>query len=95
MSVVPGPDADRRERWPPDGPGTFDSIMKESDIPCSDCGTDLEERTVHVRDLPFTTDAQLSVDVAVCPGCGARYYPRETLDRLGATGVRSGRRGDI
>lgn len=68
--------------------------MKETDIPCSDCGTELEERTVHVRDLPISTDTQLYVDVAVCPSCEARYYPRETLDRLGDAVDRDRRRGD-
>ena len=68
--------------------------MKETDIPCSDCGTELEERTVHVRDLPISTDTQRHVDVAVCPNCEARYYPQETLDRLGDASVRFRRRGD-
>lgn len=68
--------------------------MKETDIPCSDCGTALEERTVSVRDLPLSTDSRLSVDVAVCPTCAARYYPRETLARLGDAASRSNRRGD-
>lgn len=68
--------------------------MKETDIPCSDCGTKLEERTVHVRDLPISTDSQLTVDVAVCPGCDARYYPRETLHRIREATVSFRRRGD-
>ena len=62
--------------------------MKETDIPCSDCGTELEARTVHVCDLPISTDRQCNVEVAICPRCGARYYPRETLDRLGDAAVR-------
>lgn len=74
--------------------GTFDRIMKETDIPCSDCGTKLEERTVHVRDLPISTDSQLTVGVAVCPCCEARYYPRETLDRIEGATVRFQPRGD-
>lgn len=73
--------------------GTFDCIMNETDIPCSDCGTELEGRTVHVRNLPISTDSQLSVDVAVCPNCEARYYPRETLDQLGQATIRFRRRG--
>lgn len=62
--------------------------MKETEIPCSDCGTELEARTVHVRDLSISTDRQCRVDVAICPCCGARYYPRETLNRLEEAAVR-------
>lgn len=76
------------------GSGTFDRIMKETDIPCSACGTKLEKRTVHVRDLPISTDSQLTVDVAVCPNCEARYYPRETLNQIGDATVRFQPRGD-
>lgn len=56
--------------------------MNELDIPCADCGTDLEERAVPVEDLPISTDTQRRVRVAVCPACGARYYPDETLSLL-------------
>jgi hypothetical protein len=68
--------------------------MKEIDIPCSDCGTALEARTIPVRDLPLSIDSGFSVDVAVCPACEARYYPRETLDRLGDAASRTDRRSD-
>lgn len=56
--------------------------MNETDIPCSDCGTELEARTAHVRNLPISTDTELYVDVAVCPTFEVRYYPDETLTRL-------------
>lgn len=68
--------------------------MNETDIPCSDCGTKLEERTIHVRDLPISTDSGLQIDVAVCPTCEARYYPDETLTRLGERSVRFPSRGE-
>lgn len=76
---------ERRREHPSDyrpGPGTGEPIMNELDIPCSDCGTDLEERTVPAGELPVSTDAQRRVSIAVCPGCGARYYPDDTLSRL-------------
>jgi len=56
--------------------------MNELEIPCSDCGTDLEEQTTHVQELPVSTDWQGHVRIAVCPTCEARYYPQTALSQL-------------
>lgn len=56
--------------------------MNETDLPCSDCGTELVARTLPARNLPVSTDVQGTIQVAVCPSCGAHYYPSETLSRL-------------
>jgi uncharacterized protein with PIN domain len=56
--------------------------MNETDLPCSDCGTALVSRSVHTADLPVSTDGHGEVNVAECPACDARYYPRQTLARL-------------
>jgi predicted RNA-binding Zn-ribbon protein involved in translation (DUF1610 family) len=56
--------------------------MNEIDIPCSDCGSAVVERTVTAGDVGTPAMADRSVTVAECPDCGARYYPEETLTRL-------------
>lgn len=56
--------------------------MNETDIPCSDCGEDLVDRTVQTHDLPVPTDVSGKVTVATCPNCAARYYPDRTLIQL-------------
>ncbi|QLH81710.1 hypothetical protein [Halosimplex pelagicum] len=56
--------------------------MREIDIPCSECGTELAERVVFTADLPVETGWRGSVRVAECPSCGARYYPRQTVAQL-------------
>jgi uncharacterized protein with PIN domain len=56
--------------------------MNELEIPCSECGTDLEEQTVHVQELPVSTNRQGHVRIAVCPTCEARYYPQAALTQL-------------
>lgn len=70
------------------GSNQIRSHMKETDLPCSDCGTELVERTIDTHELPLSTAADCSVRLAECPSCGARYYPEQTLSKL------SGRRND-
>lgn len=60
-------------------------MIHETTIPCSDCGTGLVERTVHVRELSLSTSWNGEVSIAECPSCGAQYYPEEALSRV--TGV--------
>jgi len=56
-------------------------MTHETDLPCSDCGVELIEKTITLEEAEATeTGAQ--VIVAECPSCGARYYPRESLARL-------------
>lgn len=57
-------------------------MIHETTIPCSDCGTGLVERTVHVRELSVPTDWNCEVSIAECPSCDAQYYPEEALSRL-------------
>lgn len=57
-------------------------MTHETDLPCSDCGADLFERTIDVQDLPFATTANERVTIVECPRCGARFYPEDTLSKL-------------
>lgn len=68
--------------------------MNETDIPCSDCGTALIERTIHVRDLSVSTHSQGQVPIAECPSCEARYYPEQALIRLYGSATSSQPCGD-
>lgn len=56
--------------------------MNETDLPCSNCGTELIEQTVDVGELPVSTNWQGDVRLAVCPTCNARYYTRDALTQL-------------
>lgn len=40
------------------------------------------ERTVPSREVPIGAGSADAVAVAECVDCGARYYPRDTLERL-------------
>lgn len=68
-------------------------MTHEIDLPCSDCGSSLEETTIATDDLPVSTNRDGSVTVAECPHCNARYYPEPTLTRLFEARTRT-RRGD-
>ncbi|WP_123538235.1 hypothetical protein [Halosimplex salinum] len=54
--------------------------MKETDLPCSECGAQVVERIAFTADLPV--DGRGSVRVAECLDCGARYYPNQTVRQL-------------
>lgn len=69
-------------------------MTHEIDLPCSDCGTDLVERTVEVRELALSDTGVGAVTVAACPSCGARYYPREALAQLFGATTGSSSRGE-
>jgi DNA-directed RNA polymerase subunit RPC12/RpoP len=60
----------------------------ETDLPCTECGSALEERT----ETPTTDDAE-SLTLAVCPHCGTKHYPDEALSRLGTSGESRSRGG--
>ncbi|WP_226010333.1 hypothetical protein [Halomicrobium salinisoli] len=60
----------------------------ETDLPCPDCGSDLEERSVAASDLTPGAALEDRVTVAVCPACDATYYPDRTLSRLFSTASR-------
>ncbi len=65
---------------------TSESMIHETDLPCSDCGAGLFERSVDVRELPVTLPSQdQTITVAECPRCGARYYPEDTLSDVHRT----------
>ncbi|WP_436924085.1 hypothetical protein [Halosimplex amylolyticum] len=69
--------------------------MRETDLPCSDCGAPLVERVVFTADLPVETDGRSSARIAQCPTCGARYYPRQTVSQLaGRSSAARRRRSD-
>lgn len=69
--------------------------MNELDIPCSDCGTELDERVADARELPVSSDWDGPVRIAVCPSCQARYYLCEAIDRLAAGRSEFARRGEM
>lgn len=68
--------------------------MHETDLPCSRCGTALVERSVPTEQLAITTPSRDRVHVAVCPDCGARHYPEQTLTTLTAETAHSPGHGD-
>jgi hypothetical protein len=55
--------------------------MNETDIPYADCGTELVEQTVHVRDLPVSTNWQGPVRIAHSPAYEVRYSPEQALSQ--------------
>lgn len=61
--------------------------MNETNLPCSECKSELVARTVETADLPVSTRYQGEVRIAECPSCRARYYPEKALTQLsmGAT----------
>jgi len=69
-------------------------MTHETDLPCSECGAELVERTVEGANLASLTDVGVPVTVAECPSCGARFYPQETLTRLSRTSNGGRHRGD-
>jgi DNA-directed RNA polymerase subunit RPC12/RpoP len=54
---------------------TVSAVIEEFDLPCAECGHELERTTAD----DLGTD---DVTVADCPNCGSRYYPRGALERL-------------
>ncbi len=54
-------------------------MTTETDLPCADCGTDLSERTLPAHTLLYPIEGRQYLTVADCPGCGAQYYPDETV----------------
>lgn len=59
-------------------------MTTEIDLPCADCSTDLHERTLPAHTLLHSIEGRQFVTVADCPGCGAQYYPDETVSVLAA-----------
>lgn len=57
-------------------------MTTETDLPCTDCGTDLRERTLPTNELLLPVEAQQDVTIAECPNCGGRYYPDDTVTVL-------------
>lgn len=57
-------------------------LMKEFDLPCTDCRTALIERTVPAGRLPVPTTYVGEVTIAVRPACEARFYPEAALEEL-------------
>lgn len=66
----------------------------EIEVPCSECDTQLAEQLVHVSELPQSPAGEGHVRVAVCPECGARYFPKETLAKLARPPSESRSKGD-
>ena len=57
-------------------------MLNETDLPCTDCGSALEERVVSLSELLQSTTNSERVTLAVCPRCGATYYPNNALSVL-------------
>lgn len=68
--------------------------MKETDMPCADCGEDLVERLVDVQEIPVSTDWHGQIRIAECEACGPRYYPDGAVTRLAGRPNDRHRRGD-
>lgn len=54
-------------------------MVHETDLPCADCGADLVERDVGMARRVDPDTGELTITVAECPECGARYVPEQTL----------------
>lgn len=59
-------------------------MLREKDLPCSDCGTQLVERTVEPLELFESSSIDGTIQLAECPECGARYFPDQSLSKLNA-----------
>ena len=57
-------------------------MPNETDLPCTDCGSALEEQTVTLLEREGTDTSPADIRVAVCPDCGATHYPEQTLTKL-------------
>ena len=55
-------------------------MTSEYDLDCTNCGESLTKREVTAETLGL--DSPDSLEVAECPGCGGRYFPETTLERL-------------
>jgi NMD protein affecting ribosome stability and mRNA decay len=53
----------------------------ETDLPCTECGSALEERRERLDGTPMTGDAD-RLTLAVCSRCGVVHYPADTLREL-------------
>lgn len=52
-------------------------MASEFDLPCPECGSDLERTLV-----PAPTETDDRVAVAECAECGDQYYPESALEQL-------------
>jgi uncharacterized Zn finger protein len=55
-------------------------MITEFDLPCSNCGGQLEQVQISIGDQGTELDNTLLL--AKCVECGAEYYPEKTLDQL-------------
>lgn len=58
------------------------NMPHETDLPCTECGNALEERTVSLSEH---SELQMPFNVAVCSGCGVRDDPENILAKLTGT----------
>ena len=57
-------------------------MVRETDLPCSDCNSPLVETVIEENELSLPLQGGGDVLVAECSECGARYIPESTLDQL-------------
>lgn len=69
-------------------------MMNETDLPCTECGNPVEERSVPVAELGFEEASTQTVTIAECTSCDARYYPDDTLRRLHENAANSSTESD-
>lgn len=55
-------------------------MPSEYELACTECGIELDRTTVSGAQIGVEAASELPV--AICPGCGGRYYPEEALERL-------------
>lgn len=65
----------------------------EIDLPCTDCGSALEGRTVPLPEWTRTDTISDGIPVAVCLHCEARHYAESGLSKLFDSGESRTRRG--
>jgi len=61
---------------------TLDKRFKEAFKTCPVCGGELVEKRVEKLLKGGTNTAAVEVDALVCPRCGERLYPEETVRRF-------------
>lgn len=68
-------------------------MLHETDLPCTDCGSALEEQTVTLSERERTNSNSGKVPIAICPQCGARHYPENALSKLSGSAESHSREG--
>lgn len=56
----------------------------ETDIPCLECGSPSDERSIATTTLDVSLPESQTIRIAECPDCGARHFAESALRVLGS-----------